>query len=126
MFKRDDSGAVTGGETVIAQGVKVEGDFTSSGNVVIEGQVAGSVKIEGDLRVGEAARISADVSARNAVVAGEIQGNLSVSEMLDLTATSRIVGDVSANVLVVASGSNINGRVSMGGMVKKGKGEIAE
>ena len=126
MFKRDDSGAVTGGETVIAQGVKVEGDFTSSGNVVIEGQVAGSVKIDGDLRVGEAARISADVSARNAVVSGEIQGNLVVADMLELTASSRIVGDVSASVISVASGSNINGRVSMGGAGKKGKIEVAE
>lgn len=125
MFKRDESGAATGGETVIAQGVKVEGDFTSLGNVIIEGEVAGSVKINGDLRVGESAQITADVTARNATVAGQVEGNLSVSETLDLTATSKIIGDLSAGILTVASGSTINGRISMGQSQKK-KVEVGE
>lgn len=119
MFKRDESGAVAGGETIIAQGVKVEGDFTSSGNVIIEGEVAGSVSVAGDLRVGETARIAANVTATNAMVAGEISGNLSVSEKLDLGPSSRVEGDVSASVLTVAAGAMINGRVAMGSKNKK-------
>lgn len=114
MFKRDESGAVMGGETVIAQGVKVEGDFTSSGNVIIEGEVSGSVSVAGDLRVGESARISANVQAQNAVVAGEIRGNVSVGATLELGPTSRVEGDVTASVLTVAAGAVINGRLSMG------------
>ena len=114
MFKRDESGVVHGGETVIAQGVKVEGDFQSSGNVIIEGEVAGSVKIAGDLKIGDAARIEANVSARNAVVSGEIVGNITIAEKLDLGATSVVSGDVTASILEVAAGAQINGRVSMG------------
>lgn len=124
MFKRDEMGAVTGGETVIAQGVKVEGDFTSLGNVIIEGEVAGSVKVDGDLRVGESARIAADVTARNAMIAGGVEGNLTVAETLDLTASARIAGDLSASVLTVASGATINGRISMGS--KKSSNGISE
>lgn len=114
MFKREETGAFGGGETVIAQGVKVEGDFTSNGNVVIEGEVSGSVAIAGDLRVGEAAKISADVKAKNAVVAGEISGNIVVLEKLDLTASSKVSGDVGAQVLTVAAGAKVNGKVTMG------------
>ncbi len=125
MFKRNESGAATGGETVIAQGVKVEGDFTSKGDVVIEGEVAGSVSVDGDLKVGQSARIAADVTAKNAVVAGEVQGNLNVAETLDLTASAKVVGDISATILTVASGSTINGRVSMGQSQKK-KTEVGE
>ena len=43
MFKKEDAIAV---ETVIAAGVKVEGDFISPGNVRIEGIVNGSVKAD--------------------------------------------------------------------------------
>lgn len=124
MFKREMS-ASPGGETVIAQGVKVEGEFTSNGNVIIEGEVTGSVTIAGDLRVGPTARIHADVSAQNAVVAGEIGGNMRVADRLELVESSRVMGDIEAQVLSVAAGATINGKVSMGEHVggKKGRGK---
>jgi len=101
-------------ETVIAASVKVEGDFQSQGNVLIEGVVEGSLKTERDLRVGERARIAADVSAANATVAGEVRGNLVVAERLELEPTARIHGDVRTKILVVSSGATVNGKISMG------------
>jgi len=101
-------------ETVIAASVKLEGDFQSQGNVLIEGVVEGSLKTERDLRVGENAHITADVTAANAVIAGEVRGNVYVSERLELESTARVHGDVRTKVLVVASGASINGRLAMG------------
>lgn len=99
---------------MIAQGVKVDGEFTSNGNVIIEGEVTGSVVVAGDLHVGPSARIHADVSAQNAMVAGEIGGNMRVADRLELVESSRVMGDIEAQVLSVAAGAMINGRVSMG------------
>ncbi|MDD5251783.1 MAG: polymer-forming cytoskeletal protein [Patescibacteria group bacterium] len=101
-------------ETIIAASVKVEGEFVSQGNVLIEGVVEGSLKTEKNLRVGQQARISADVSAANAVVAGEVRGNLVVSEKLELEPTARIIGDIRTKNIIVASGAQINGQISMG------------
>ncbi len=101
-------------ETVISASVKVEGEFVSQGNVLIEGTVEGTLKTEKDLRVGQRARISADVSAANANVAGEVHGNLNVSERLELEPTARIFGDIRTKILVVASGAAVNGKISMG------------
>ena len=101
-------------ETVIAASVKVEGDFSSEGNVLIEGMVEGSLRTERDLRVGERAIITADVSAANAIVAGEVKGNMTIGERLELEATAKVAGDVHTKVLVVASGAVINGKLAMG------------
>ena len=101
-------------ETVIAASVKLEGDFRSQGNVLIEGVVEGSLHTDRDLRVGERAKITANVSAGSAVVAGEIHGNLTVAERLELEPTAQIFGDVRTKILVVASGATINGKLSMG------------
>lgn len=101
-------------ETIISASVKVEGDFVSQGNVLIEGVVEGSLKTDKDLRVGERARISANVVAANATVAGEVRGNVSVTERLELEPTARVYGDVRTKVLVVASGATINGSIGMG------------
>ncbi len=104
-----------GEETVIAHGVRVEGEFNSEGNVVIEGDVQGVIRIAGDLKVGEASKIAADVTAANAIVAGEIRGNLSVAGKLELLATSKIIGDVAAETISVLAGAQVNGRITMDG-----------
>ncbi|MBU0531170.1 MAG: polymer-forming cytoskeletal protein [Candidatus Uhrbacteria bacterium] len=108
-------------QTIIAQGVKVEGDFTSQGAVIIEGEVTGSVQTSENLQVGETAKIHADVTAAAAVVAGEIRGNIIIEGRLDLLETSRVSGDVHAQVLSVAAGAKVNGKVSMDGEKEGGK-----
>jgi cytoskeletal protein CcmA (bactofilin family) len=104
-------------ETIISASVKVEGDFVSEGNVLIEGSVEGSLRTQKDLRVGEQAKIAANVTAANAVIAGEVKGNVTVSERLELEATARILGDVVTKNLVVASGAVLNGKVTMNEVV---------
>ena len=100
-------------QTIIAQGVRVEGDFTSQGDVLIEGEVAGSVTTASALRVGETSHIRADVTAQAAVIAGVVEGNIRVAETLELLESSRVEGDIEAKVLSIASGAKVNGRISM-------------
>lgn len=115
MFKKDDSSEGGIQDTIIAQGVKVEGEFDSQGNVVVEGEVHGSLHTERELRVGEQARIIANVVAENAIVSGEVQGNIKVNDRLELTPTSRISGDIEAKTISIAPGAILNGRCSMPG-----------
>jgi len=121
MFKDKKTGpmpSTNGGETIIAQGVKVEGDFHSNGDVIIDGEVAGSVETAKSLRIGETARIQADVHAQNAVIAGEVHGNLVVDQMLELLSTSQVKGDIATGRISVAAGAQINGRLSMGSVAQ--------
>ena len=114
MRKKDEHMSGHLQETTIAMGVKVEGDFTSEGDVVIEGEVTGTVKTKSHLRVGESARIKADVTAQNAVVSGQINGNLIVEERLELGENSVIEGDITTEVLSIAPGARVNGKLTMG------------
>jgi len=113
-------------QTIIAQGVRVEGDFNSQGSVLIEGEVAGSVKTAEHLQVGESAKIHAHVAAADAVVAGEIKGNVKIAGRLELTETSKVRGDIRAQVLTVAAGAEINGKVNMGEERKGGRKKVVK
>lgn len=117
MFHKNEGSREGGGETIIAPGVRVEGDFTSQGFVLIDGEVIGSVKTESDLEVGERANISADINAANVNVAGSVKGNLRVGDRLQVTSTAHIAGDISTKVLVVEQGAVINGKITMGEVV---------
>lgn len=110
---------IANNETIIAQGVKVEGDFQSQGDVVIDGEVTGSVQTAQALTIGEQAKIHADVTAKTAVVAGEVKGNLSAAERLELLATSVVEGDIATANLSIASGAVVNGKITMGKVAEK-------
>ncbi len=117
MFKRNDQIDYENpdkAETIIGSSVKVEGDFIAEGDVIVEGLVSGSLKTEKSLRVGENAKIIANVSAGNALIAGEIQGNLKIKESLELTATAKVFGDIKTNTLSVAPGAIIQGKCLIG------------
>lgn len=117
MFKKSETSMPNhthaGNETIIAQGVKVEGDFRSNGDVVIEGELNGSISTTQALHIGASAVIQAQVSAQSAVVAGVVVGNITATDSLDLLATSRVEGDIQTNKISIAAGASVNGKISM-------------
>lgn len=112
MFKTDGN---SGTETLIGPSVHVKGDFKSQGNIQVDGQVTGTIQTSGNLRIGEQAKITANISAANAFVSGLIKGNVIISERLELSASAKIEGDVSTKILVIAEGAQLNGRCQMSG-----------
>jgi len=114
VFNKDTS-KEDGTDTIIGPSVKVEGNFVSNGNIVIEGEVKGSIKTKKNLMVGESAKIDANINVNNALVSGEIKGNVKVKEKLQLTKTAKISGDVETKILSVAEGAILNGKCSMSG-----------
>ncbi|MBM3204985.1 polymer-forming cytoskeletal protein [Candidatus Uhrbacteria bacterium] len=103
-----------GGTTIIARGVKLEGEFNSQSDVLIEGEVHGTLSTSGLLTVGPDARIKADVSAGEAIVSGTVEGNFVVSKRLEIKSSSKILGDVSAETITVESGAILSGRMMVG------------
>lgn len=108
------STAASGASTVIARGVKVEGDFSSEGDVVIEGQVNGNLSTSAILTVGPEAVIKADVKAREATVSGTVEGNMVVTARLHLLDTAKIIGDITAENIEIESGAQIHGKIAIG------------
>ena len=85
-------------DTVVGPSVKVEGDFSSEGNMVIKGDVTGSV------------------TTSKLLTAERVKGNVAVSDQLEITHTAQIMGDVSCAVLVVEAGAQMSGKISMKGV----------
>ena len=119
MFKNSDIPPSADTETIIGSTVKVEGDFVGKGNIVVEGEVSGSLKTDGEVRVGTRATINANISAASAMIAGTVHGNISVSERLDLTETALIDGDITAKSVSMTPGAVFNGKCAMGGSSKQ-------
>lgn len=100
-------------ETLIGPSVKLEGNFSGEGDVVVEGFLIGNLTTKGDVRVGPQAQIEAEIKAKNATIAGRVKGNLTLTS-LSLTSTATITGDIKTASLSVEEGAVINGKVMMG------------
>jgi len=96
-------------ETIIGPSVKVEGDFTSDGNVLVQGLVNGSLRTKGNLKVEVGAKIKASVEATNAIIRGQIKGNIAIQESLEIGETAMVEGDIATKIISIAPGAVING-----------------
>ncbi len=103
-------------ETIVGPSVKVEGDFSSEGNIIVKGTVSGSVKTNKLLTVEKGAQIFANVKAGSAIISGNVKGNVKVSDRLELHETAQIMGDMECKILSVAAGALLQGKMNMKGI----------
>lgn len=108
-------------ETVVGPSVNVEGDFSSEGNIIVKGTVAGSVHTSKHLSVEQGAKIMANVRSGSARIAGEVKGNMKIKDVLELTSTARIMGDLEVKTLIVEAGALVSGKVMMPGLESESK-----
>ncbi|PIQ69828.1 cell shape determination protein CcmA, partial [Candidatus Shapirobacteria bacterium CG11_big_fil_rev_8_21_14_0_20_40_12] len=79
----------------------------------IDGIVNGNIKTNGNLKVGESAKITASVHAHNALISGEINGNVIIEGDLEMTTNAKIFGDIEVKSLSMARGAILNGKCVM-------------
>ena len=101
-----------GFETVLGANSSLTGEFRSQANVRLDGTFEGSLDIEGNVLVGETARITADIHAKNVSIAGAVRGNVSGNK-IQLLRTGRVWGDISANAITTEEGAFIDGKITM-------------
>jgi cytoskeletal protein CcmA (bactofilin family) len=112
----------TGGESVIAAELTIEGKIQGGGDVRIAGRFKGDVSVDGNFRIDAGARLEGQVKASVVVVGGELQGNIDAAKHVDVLSSGVIVGDVKAASITVAAGSRMRGHVEFGWDDKHGAG----
>jgi len=100
-------------DTILGKDSHFQGTLHSDGVLRVDGKFEGEIHHRGDLIIGEAAMVVANIKARHVTVAGEVRGNIHAEGRLELVNTARVYGDVSMGNLVVAEGAVFQGRSEM-------------
>src|SRR5438445_13274129 len=102
MFKRRRKPAGSNGLTAfIDEGSEIEGQYTFSGTVMLNGRFKGEISTTDMLIIGDKGVINGDIRAGQVLVRGEVAGNVSGAERLEVKRTARLFGDGEAPVLPV-------------------------
>ncbi|HUF53943.1 MAG TPA: polymer-forming cytoskeletal protein [Dehalococcoidia bacterium] len=104
----DDYSSVIGAESAW------NGNFSTDGNIRIDGNVLGEVKATGTVFINNGADVKATVYGKYVIIAGSFDGNLYCSERLELQPESRIKGIIHTKALAVGEGAFIDGEIHMG------------
>ena len=99
--------------TIIDESSEIEGKFTLSGTVMVNGRLRGEIVSNDTLVVGEKGVINANIRAGVVLVSGEIVGDVTASERVELLDRCRMYGDVSAPVVIIQEGALFEGQCRM-------------
>jgi cytoskeletal protein CcmA (bactofilin family) len=102
----------------IGGSILVKGDIVSTEDLVIDGQVQGTIELgDHSLTIGPGASVIADLVAKTVMISGTLKGNVISSEKVELKSTANVEGDISAPKLLMEDGAALSGKVDTG--VKK-------
>ncbi|MDE1152067.1 MAG: polymer-forming cytoskeletal protein [Micavibrio sp.] len=113
--------------TIIGSSAKLRGELISSEDVLIEGQIDGSVSVEGGrLTIGREALVRADLRAREIVVLGKVEGKLQAEERIELRSTASVVGNLYSKRLSIEADATLRGFVDPAGDAAAAEPVVAE
>ena len=99
----------------IGGSILVKGDVVSTEDLVIDGQVQGTIELgDHSLTIGQGASVVADLVAKSVTISGKVTGNVIGSGKVELKSTAKVDGDISAPKFVMEDGANLSGKVDTG------------
>ena len=99
---------------VLSSDVEIKGTVKFTNDLVVDGRIEGEIQSEGNLTVGENARLKAEIKTGTVVVYGKVHGNIVASERVELKSTAEVVGDIKAKTLSIEPGAIFVGKSNVG------------
>lgn len=104
----------SGRSAVIGPRIKINGDVSGEENLIIEGQIEGSVNLrEFRVDVGPSGTVKANVDAKIVKVDGTVEGDIIASEMATISRTGNVRGNIKAPRMTLEDGAKFKGSIDM-------------
>jgi cytoskeletal protein CcmA (bactofilin family) len=115
LWKKTAKRAVKTGDLTafIDEGSEIDGKYTFSGTVMLNGKFRGEIASTDTLIIGEKGIVHAAVQAGIVLISGQLVGNLVATERVELRGTARVFGDVESPIVVVEEGVLFEGHCRM-------------
>src|SRR5260370_37713943 len=91
----------TGSGGLLSRGISIKGSVKFGNELVIDGEVEGTIDSTGILTIGEHARIHGEIRVKSVKVRGSVEGDVFATERCELQAGCTLRGDIEAPRLVV-------------------------
>ena len=98
----------------IGKSVVVKGELSGSEDLVVDGEVEGSITLRGQsLTVGPNGRVRANIEARNVILFGRVDGDIHASDRVELRKSASLSGDISTARISIEDGAFFKGGIDI-------------
>jgi cytoskeletal protein CcmA (bactofilin family) len=111
---RPAAAAPVASRNILSSDVEIKGTVKFTNDLVVDGKIEGEITSDGNLTVGENARIKAEIKTATVVVYGKVHGNLTASDRVELKASAEVVGDIKTKTLSIEAGAIFVGKSTVG------------
>ncbi len=100
--------------SLIAAGTTVKGHISGREDLVLQGSLQGSLRLEGTVTIDSGGRADATIEVTRAIIHGIVVGSIVAADIIELSETARVRGDLTAPRVVVQDGATFSGLIDMG------------
>jgi cytoskeletal protein CcmA (bactofilin family) len=101
--------------THIAAGTRLQGAVTGATELLIDGEVAGEVRIDAPVTVGAEGVVTGPIVAPLVRICGRVVGDVKASDRVEVSPSGSLEGNISAPRVVIAEGAFFKGVMDMRG-----------
>ena len=111
---RSDSSRPSSEVATIGKSVVVKGELSGSEDLVVDGEVEGSIALRGQsLTVGPNGRVRANIEARNVILHGRVDGDIQATDRVELRKSASLTGDISTARISIEDGAFFKGTIDI-------------
>ncbi len=98
----------------IGKSVVVKGELSGNEDLVIDGDVEGSITLRGQtLTVGPNGRVRANIEARNVIMHGRVDGDIHATDRVELRKSASLSGNISTARISIEDGAFFKGGIDI-------------
>ncbi|MEM8982429.1 MAG: polymer-forming cytoskeletal protein [Pseudomonadota bacterium] len=100
-------------KSVLGPTLKFKGELSADEDLLIQGQIEGTIRHKSNLTIGEEGKLKANVDAVYIAVEGEVRGDLRGSTSIIVKDTANIEGNIISPTVSLYEGATFNGSITM-------------
>jgi len=98
----------------IGKSVVVKGELSGSEDLVVDGEVEGSIALRGQsLTIGPNGRVRANIEARNVILHGRVDGDIHATDRVELRKSASLSGDITTARISIEDGAFFKGTIDI-------------
>ena len=97
----------------IGSSMYIKGDISTNEELLVDGEVEGSVESHSLLTVGPNGKVRANIKAREVIIFGRVHGNVDVTEKLAIREQGSLVGDIKTAGISIDDGAYFKGSIDI-------------
>jgi cytoskeletal protein CcmA (bactofilin family) len=97
----------------IGASMSIKGDIRSQEELVVDGDVEGTLESQSILTIGAKGKIRANINAREVHIFGSVRGNVDVSGKIAIREQGSLVGDIKAAGISIDDGAYFKGNIDI-------------